>query len=70
MLNLILGYLGLGLMLGVKTRRDVSDVLAGCQERGLLPLRAKDKLRLLPPLNIPDELLARGIEILKEVCAQ
>ena len=61
---------GLGLMLGVKTRRDPAEVLAGCRRRGLLPLRAKDKIRLLPPLNIPDELLDRGIEILKEVCAQ
>ena len=45
-------------------------VLAACQARGVLPLRAKNKVRLLPPLNIPQNLLAQGVQILKEVCAE
>ena len=61
---------GLGLMLGVETRRDAGEVLAGCQARGVLPLRAKNKVRLLPPLNIPDNLLAQAVQVLREECAK
>ncbi len=61
---------GLGLMLGVETERDPGEVIAGCQARGVLPLRAKNKVRLLPPLNIPTDLLEQAIEILKEECAR
>ncbi len=58
---------GLGLLLGVKTDVKASDVVNKCLERGLLVLTAKDKIRLLPALNIPFEQLKRGIEILCQV---
>ena len=35
-------------------------------EKGVLPLKAKDKVRLLPPLNIPMEELKKAVEIIKE----
>ena len=46
------------------------QVLADCQALGVLPLRAKNKLRLLPPLNIPNDLLEQAVTIIKEVCAK
>ncbi|MDY4167030.1 MAG: acetylornithine transaminase [Fournierella sp.] len=61
---------GLGLMLGIETERDPGQVLADCQALGVLPLRAKNKLRLLPPLNIPNDLLEQAVTIIKEVCAK
>ncbi len=57
---------GMGLMLGIKTKRSAKDILDYCQKKGLLVLTAKDKVRLLPPLNISDEELEKGIEILKD----
>ena len=60
---------GLGLMLGVETERPVEDIIRDCMERGVLVIRAKEKVRLLPALNIPMPVLKRAIQILKEVCA-
>ena len=51
--NGILEITGLGLMLGIKTEKNVKDVISDCMEQGVLVLSAKSKLRLLPPLNIP-----------------
>lgn len=59
---------GMGLMLGVETEKDASEIIARCMENGVLVIRAKNKLRLLPALNIPIELLEKAIEILKKVC--
>ncbi|MBQ7293644.1 MAG: acetylornithine/succinylornithine family transaminase [Clostridia bacterium] len=61
---------GMGLMIGVETERDASEVIAECMERGVLPIKAKTKVRLLPALNIPMEQLKKAIEILMEVCAK
>jgi len=58
---------GLGLMVGVTTEKPVSEVLAACMEKGVLCLSAKEKLRLLPPLNIPQEQLEKAIDIIIEV---
>ena len=60
---------GLGLMLGVETEKPAKDVVAACQQKGVLILTAKQKIRLLPALNIPMELLKQGISILKEALA-
>lgn len=60
---------GLGLMLGIETERPVSDVIQDCREQGVLVIRAKDKARLLPALNIPMPLLQRAVQILKRICA-
>ena len=58
---------GKGLMLGIETAGDVSVILAKCMERGILPIKAKNKLRLLPPINISFDLLKKSVEIIKEV---
>ncbi len=61
---------GLGLMIGIETVRPVKDVVYDCIENGVLPLTAKNKLRLLPALNIPFELLERAIAVIKQACAK
>ena len=61
---------GLGLMLGVKTEKPAAAVVKACLSRGVLCLTAKDKVRLLPALNIPTDLLMEAIDILKAVCAE
>ena len=38
-------------------------------ENGVLCLTAKDKVRLLPALNIPEELLIEAAGIIKEAAA-
>ena len=61
---------GLGLMVGVKTVKSAAEVVAKCNERGVLCLTAKDKVRLLPALNIPMDLLEEAIAVLKDVCGE
>ena len=61
---------GLGLMLGIKTVKPAGEVLAACREKGVLCLTAKDKVRLLPALNIPMDALKEAVEIIKEVCGE
>ena len=60
---------GLGLMIGIKTVKPAAEVVKACMDKGVLCITAKDKVRLLPALNIPEELLAKAIGIIKEVCA-
>lgn len=60
---------GLGLMLGIETERDASDVVADCMKNGVLVLKAKNKVRLLPALNIPYELLNKALGVIKNACA-
>ncbi len=61
---------GLGLMIGIKTTAPAGEVVKACMEKGVLCLTAKDKVRLLPALNIPMEDLEYAIETLKSVAAQ
>ena len=61
---------GMGLMIGIETEADSSLVLAECMKRGILPIKAKTKIRLLPALNIPTELLVKAIDIIKEVAGE
>ena len=61
---------GLGLMLGIECEKDAGEIITACQKRGVLVIKAKHKLRLLPALNIPMELLKKAIEIIKEECAK
>ena len=59
---------GLGLMIGLKTTKPAPEILAAAREKGVLALTAKEKIRLLPALNIPMELLKEAAEILVECC--
>ena len=60
---------GLGLMLGIKTEKNVKDVINNCMEQGVLVLSAKSKLRLLPPLNIPYDKLEKAVSVIKKACS-
>lgn len=61
---------GLGLMLGLKTEKSAARVVARCMEEGVLCLTAKDKVRLLPALNIPMALLEKAAQVILAVCAE
>lgn len=61
---------GLGLMLGVKTSKPAAEVISACMVKGVLVIKAKDKVRLLPALNIPMEQLKQATAVIKEVCAE
>ena len=62
---------GMGLMIGIKpAKRSAAEIVNACMERGVLPLTAKDKIRLLPALTIPMDELKEAIEIIKEECAR
>ena len=64
----ILSVSGMGLMIGVECAKDASEVIAACRELGVLVIKAKNKVRLLPPLNIEWQDLEKAIQVLKEVC--
>ncbi len=57
---------GMGLMIGIKTVKPVSEVVKSCMENGVLCLTAKDKLRLLPALNIKTSDLEKAVKVIKE----
>ncbi|MDD6340699.1 MAG: acetylornithine/succinylornithine family transaminase [Eubacteriales bacterium] len=61
---------GLGLMIGIKTKKPAKEVVSECMKNGVLALTAKDRVRLLPALNIPFDLLKKALEILKNACAE
>ena len=62
---------GMGLMIGIKpSKRTAGEIVTSCIERGVLPLTAKDKIRLLPALNIPSDELKEAVGIIKEECAK
>ena len=60
---------GLGLMLGVETEKPAGEVIAQCMEQGVLVLSAHGKVRLLPALNIPMDLLRQALAVLLQACA-
>jgi len=61
---------GMGLMIGIKTTKPCMDVVKKCMEKGVLCLTAKDKVRLLPALNIPMDTLKKAIDIIKDICME
>lgn len=75
------GVRGLGLLRGVGLKKGAFAVPEGqtpaayvnglCREAGLLACPAgADTLRLIPALNIPEETLAEGLEILRSVLSK
>ena len=64
----IFSVMGLGLMIGIECEKDAGEVIAACRERGVLVIKAKNKVRLLPALNIPMEDWKTAIAVIKEVC--
>ncbi len=61
---------GLGLMIGIECERPAGEIIDECREKGVLVIKAKQKIRLLPALNIEDDKLRKAINILKEACAK
>lgn len=59
---------GMGLMIGIKTEAPAKEIVAACMEKGVLCLTAKDKVRLLPALNIPMEQLQKAIAVIIDAC--
>lgn len=59
---------GMGLMLGIETLKDASEVITKCRENGVLVIKAKSKVRLLPALNIPMDLLKKAVAVIKSAC--
>ena len=64
----IVSVSGMGLMLGIKTEKPARDVVAACMENGVLCLTAKDKVRLLPALNIPTDVLRCALDVIVKAC--
>ena len=58
---------GMGLMIGIKTKKPAGDVVKECIENGVLCLTAKDKVRLLPALNIPEDMLSDALDVIAKV---
>lgn len=65
----VISISGKGLMVGLELKDGLKavDVATKCMENGLIPLTAKTKIRLLPPLNITFEELNKGLDILIQV---
>ncbi len=61
---------GMGLMIGIKPVKPAAEVVKSCMEHGVLCLTAKDRVRLLPALNIPMALLSEAAAVIKAACAQ
>lgn len=64
------GVSGMGLMIGIKTQIPAIDVVKKCIKRGVLCLTAKDKVRLLPALNIPFDVFKKAIDIIIGICEE
>ena len=64
----VISVKGMGLMIGIETEKSNKEVVAACIEHGVLCLTAKNKVRLLPALNIPMETLKQAVEVIKAAC--
>ncbi len=62
---------GRGLMIGIKpANMTAGEAVKKCMERGVLCLTARDRLRLLPALNIGWDCLKEAAEVILAVCAE
>ncbi len=64
------GVSGMGLMIGIETEKPAAEIVKECMARGVLCLTAKNKVRLLPALNIPMADLEKAVEIILAVCGE
>lgn len=58
----IVSVSGMGLMLGIQTEKEAKAIVNKAIEKGTIALTAKTKVRLLPALNIPNDLLEKGLD--------
>jgi len=64
----VLGVRGQGFLVGIQMASDPAPYLAALRERGLLaPSAGGNVVRLLPPLNVTPDELAKSIEIFRAV---
>ena len=61
---------GMGLMIGIKPVGPAGKIVKAAIDKGVLALTAKDRIRLLPALNIPMDQLEKAVTILKQLCAE
>ncbi len=59
---------GMGFMLGIETEKEAKEVISACREKGVIVISAKNKVRLLPALNIDFDMLKEAVEIIKDCC--
>lgn len=67
--NLIEKVKGKGLLLGLQFKEnvDIGEIVAKCRQHGLLIITAgMNTIRLVPALNIPDQTIKDGLEILTQ----
>ena len=61
---------GRGLMIGIlPEKKSAGEIVKTCMEHGVLCLTAKDRVRLLPALNIPEDLLKEALQVLVKALA-
>ena len=60
---------GMGFMIGLQTEKPAAEVVAACMANGVLVLTAHGRVRLLPALNIPMELVKKAAEVIRAACA-
>ena len=56
--------------MGLEATEPGDDVAEKCLERGLIVLTAKNKVRLLPPLNVKKDEIDFALQILNEVISE
>ena len=66
----VLSVTGIGLMIGLETTKNAREIAEKCLERGLIVLTAKNKVRLLPPLNVKKDEIDFCLKILNEVISE
>lgn len=66
----VISVSGLGLMIGIKAEKPTPEIISEAIERGVLFLSAKDKLRLLPPLNITYAEIDEALSVLAEILSE
>ncbi len=60
---------GEGLMLGLKCRGEIADMLAACRENKILVVGAGENvIRLLPPLTVSDDEIDQALDRLSGAC--
>ncbi len=66
----IVSVSGMGLMLGIETVKPAAQIVTECRENGVLVLTAKNKVRLLPALNIPMQVLEKALGVILAACEE
>ena len=57
---------GMGLMIGIETVKPAGDIVRECVGKGVLCLTAKNRVRLLPPLNIREDVMMSAANIIAD----